>query len=180
MSLYSNQLSKLGWDFRRPSVVIWDLDGTLRDGKHRLHLLPKKEDAHRCDAWDEFNMAAVNDSPILDNIELLKATTRRFRVIILTGAGEVSRTITERWLWENGVPYDCLIMRARDDHRVDTAFKQEVLNLITGKLVGGRIVACFDDAEHIVKHIRCMGITCHQVTHYDNPTLDKQEGNGHE
>ncbi len=35
-------------------IVIVDLDGTLSDGMHRLHLLPTK-DLHLTESWSEFN-----------------------------------------------------------------------------------------------------------------------------
>ncbi len=49
--------------------VIVDFDGTLSDGKHRLHLLPTK-DLHLTESWSEFNSASkhtrqsVTQSPL--------------------------------------------------------------------------------------------------------------------
>lgn len=37
-------------------IVIFDLDGTLADGTHRLHLLPK-DNYNETWAWKPFNMA---------------------------------------------------------------------------------------------------------------------------
>ncbi|ALP47745.1 putative kinase phosphatase [Aeromonas phage Ahp1] len=165
-------------------IAIWDLDGTLSCGLHRLHLLPAKDKANRCEAWDEFNMAAINDAPILHNIELYKTMRRDgWTCIILTGRGGIARAITVAWLLKHGIllerPDRELIMRAADDHRVDTVFKEEVVKMIRHRM-NHEVIMAFDDAEHIVKHFRQMGVPCLQVTHYDNPSLDKQAGNGEE
>ena len=63
-------------------IVIFDLDGTLSDGRHRLHLLPKK-DMHLPRSWDEFNKAAIDDTPIKDNTELLDSLDSLYEIIIL-------------------------------------------------------------------------------------------------
>lgn len=150
-------------------TYVFDLDGTLSDGRHRLHLLPKKEDAHRTEAWDAFNLAADKDSPFLDNIELLRTLfDAGKRIIILTGRCDVAEKLTEDWLWRFGVTHHKLIMRPASDHRKDIAFKEEKL-----KEIGlHRIIACFDDLEHVAEHIRSLGVTCHLVTKYQDARVD--------
>lgn len=146
-------------------TYVFDLDGTLSDGRHRLHLLPSKDIANRTDSWDAFNLAADGDMPILDNIRLMNELYQfGKRIIILTGRSDVAKHLTIKWLWEHGCNYNDIIMRPASDHRRDIEFKEEKL-----KEVGlERIVACFDDLEHVAKHIRKLGVTCHLVTHYDN------------
>ncbi|UOW66385.1 polynucleotide 5' kinase [Aeromonas phage vB_AspA_Tola] len=162
----------MNYDKRRPDIVVFDLDGTLGCGKHRLHLLPSKEDAHVTQSWDKFNLAADADAAIFDNIKLCNALSRKFRIVILTGRCDVAKVLTKQWLYDNGVYYDKLIMRSQDDHRMDIEFKEEQL-LEIAKL--GDIICCFDDLEHVVKHIRSMGITAHLVTHYDVPRVDTEK-----
>lgn len=146
-------------------TIIWDLDGTLACGKHRLHLLPKPEDANVTSGWLRFNMASGADAPIKDNIQLMHSLfCCRYKTIILTGRSDDALEITEHWLERHGVPYDRLIMRPKGDHRKDIEFKEEKLR----EIGLDRILCCFDDLEHVVKHIRSLGVTCHQVTHYDN------------
>lgn len=146
-------------------TYVWDLDGTLACGKHRLHLLPSKDTANRTEAWDAFNMASGGDAPILDNIRLMNELYQfGKRIIILSGRCDVAKVITEKWLWEHGCNFNQLIMRPAADHRRDIEFKEEVLRDIGLD----RIVACFDDLEHVAKHIRSLGVTCHLVTHYDD------------
>jgi len=159
---------------RLPEVV-FDLDGTLSDGKHRLHLLPKKEDAGRTEAWDEFNMAAGADAPIIDNIRLLHLMQMTgHKVVILTGRCSVASTITRDWLAQYNIPYYALIMRPEGDQRKDVDFKEEKLK----ELGLDNILCCFDDLEHVAKHIRSLGVTCHLVTHYDTPKLHETQVQG--
>lgn len=153
-------------------TYVWDLDGTLACGKHRLHLLPSKDTAHRTEAWDAFNMASGDDAPILDNIRLMNGLYQFGKhIIILSGRCDVAKAITEKWLWEHGCNFNQLIMRPAADHRRDIEFKEEKLREIGLE----RIVACFDDLEHVAKHIRSLGVTCHLVTHYDNECVSTSQ-----
>lgn len=150
------------------SIVILDLDGTLADGRHRLHLLPTK-DQHLTKSWVEFNLAAGDDAPFEDNINLGRALYRAgFKCIILTGRSAIARDITIKWLAEHGVLYDDLIMRGADDDRKDTVIKEEYLRSIGLE----NILCCFDDLPQVAYHLRSIGLTCHLVTHYDEVRTD--------
>lgn len=150
-------------------VIIVDYDGTLSDGRHRLHLLPKAEDAHQTYAWDKFNLAAGEDTPFLDTIELVRTLYAAGKtIIILTGRCDIAKELSEKWLWEHGVPYHQLIMRPAECHDKDTVFKERELRAIGLD----RIQLALDDLEHICKFMRGLGITCYQVTHYDEKRVD--------
>ena len=160
---------------RYEGLYIWDLDGTLSDGRHRLHLLPAPEYAHITQSWDEFNMASIADLPLTDNIRLCNQLYKDgYQILILTGRSAVSREVTEKWLKLHNVSYDALLMRDIEDHRKDTEFKGQILNELLVQYPG-RINAAFDDLEHVCKFIRGLGITCYQVAHYDTPKLHEQE-----
>ena len=76
-------------------AVIFDLDGTLADGAHRLHLLPSV-DLRLTDSWNEFNRASKDDSPIHSTIEVCNIMVQAgLRVIILTGRSDIVRAETE-------------------------------------------------------------------------------------
>lgn len=151
-------------------TVIFDLDGTLADGRHRLHALPKV-DPHLPRSWDEFNKLAVYDNPIQDNIDICNSLELSYEVVILTGRNEMVREDTVKWLDKNGVCYNQLIMRGLDDDRKDIHTKEEVV-----KRIGVENILCaFDDLPHVVKHFRSLGITTHQVTeHEDEGRVDLQ------
>lgn len=151
-------------------VVIVDLDGTLADGRHRLHLLPTK-DLHLTESWSEFNKAAVGDAPIKSTIAVINGLwVSGFAVVILTGRSDEVFYDTCKWLNENGVKFDEIIMRRHTDNRKDTIIKEEVLRAIGLD----NIVCAFDDSANVVKHFRNLGITTYQVTEYDKPTADTQ------
>lgn len=154
------------------ATVVFDLDGTLACGKHRLHLLPHKDSAQVTQSWNEFNLAAGADEPIQDNIDLCNNLCNNMcephNIVILTGRCAIARQITVQWLALNGVCYDTLIMRPEDDHRPDTEFKEEELR----KIGLENILCAFDDLEHVAKHMRSLGVTCHLVTHYDEKRVD--------
>lgn len=159
----------------RPGLYIWDLEGTLSDGRHRLNLLPKTEEAHVTTAWEAFNLASGADLPLSDNISLCNQLYRDgYRILILTGRSDVSKEITLKWLKMHNVQYHEIIMRSNDDHRKDIEFKGQILDVLLNQYPF-RIMGAFDDLEHVCKFIRGMGITCYQVAHYDTPKLHEQE-----
>lgn len=157
------------------NICIFDLDGTLSNGNHRLHLLPKKY-LHLTESWTAFNMAAGGDAPITDTIRVMKAMRAAgFIVIILTGRSDEAREITEKWLVQNGAShYDLLIMRSASDNRKDTVIKEEVLR----KIGIERIVAAWDDSPTVIAHFRSLGITTYQVCDYGENLHDHLKSHG--
>lgn len=151
--------------YARKGIVIVDLDGTLSDGTHRLHLLPTK-DLHLTESWSEFNGAAIGDSPIQNTIDVVNALWQSgMGVIILTGRSDEVETDTMIWLDRYKVKYDYMIMRRASDNRKDTVIKEEALRAIGLD----NIVCAFDDSPNVIKHFRSLGITTYQVTEYDKP-----------
>lgn len=145
------------------SIIVFDLDNTLRDGSHRSHLVPT-ENLDRTESWDAFNLACGDDTPIADNIALLTDLAATYSIIILSSCCEVARDITTDWLREHHVWCDTLIMRRADDHRTMMEFKEAELREIGLE----HILCCFDDDPKVVRHIRSLGLTCHEVRHYDS------------
>lgn len=146
-------------------IAIVDLDGTLSDGTHRLHLLPTK-DLHLTESWSAFNGAAIGDKPIQNTIDVVNMLWKAgMGVIILTGRSDEVETDTLIWLDRYKVKFDHLIMRRAEDNRKDTVIKEEVL-----RAIGLEHIKCaFDDSANVVKHFRSLGITTYQVTEYDKP-----------
>lgn len=157
------------------NICIFDLDGTLSNGNHRLHLLPKK-DLHLTESWTAFNMEAGGDAPITDTIRVMEAMRAAgFIVIILTGRSDETREITEKWLVQNGAShYDLLIMRSASDNRKDTVIKEEILR----KIGIERIVAAWDDSPTVIAHFRSLGITTYQVCDYGENLHDHLKSHG--
>lgn len=148
--------------------VIVDFDGTLSDGKHRLHLLPTK-DLHLTESWSEFNSASKHDAPISDTIAVVNAMyDAGYAVIILTGRSDEVMSESIYWLQKYGVNFDFIVMRRASDNRKDTIIKEEVLRAIGLE----NIVACWDDSPTVIKHLRGLGLTVYQVIDYGEQLHD--------
>lgn len=146
--------------------VIVDIDSTIADISHRLHMLPKltKEDGSyepsgRC--WDEFHAAAVDDKPIAEIIELVELIAAAYPIILCTGRGEETREKTIAWLNKHGVFFDDLYMRPYGDFRKDTVVKGEMLANLRAD--GYDPIMAFDDRTAVVKMFREAGVRCLQV-----------------
>ena len=88
--------------------VIFDLDDTLTDTRHRAHLIPD---------WPRFYKQCIHDPPLWDTLKLLDLLmTQGHRVEVWTGRCESVRDHTEEWFqrYIQKVPY--LRMRP-DDYR---------------------------------------------------------------
>nr|DAI80114.1 MAG TPA: hypothetical protein [Caudoviricetes sp.] len=146
-------------------VVVCDLDGTLSNGEHRLHLLPTK-DFHLTESWSEFNRTAIHDAPIQDTIDIINGLwVSGFGVVILTGRSDEVEQETYFWLDKHRVKFDYLIMRRASDNRKDTIIKEEAL-----RAIGLEYIKCaFDDSINVIRHFRSLGITTYQVTEYAQP-----------
>lgn len=158
------------------NIIIMDLDGTLADGRHRLHLLPKA-DMHLTESWLEFNQASVDDEPITNTIEIMNALRRAgYFIIILTGRSNHVEVDTREWLRRNRCSYDVLWMRDKNDNRKDTVIKEEFLRNTVGL---DRIVACYDDSPNVISHLRGMGLTVYAVTDYGDNAHKRTDLHSH-
>lgn len=143
-------------------VYVFDYDGTLSDGTHRLHKLPTK-DLHLTESWSEFNRLSEYDEPIESTIQVMNSLydSGAF-VIILTGRSDEVCEISTQWLYGAGAKYNVMVMRQASDNRKDTVIKEEFLRYIGLH----RITAAFDDSPNVIAHFRSLGITTYQVCDY--------------
>jgi phosphoglycolate phosphatase-like HAD superfamily hydrolase len=124
---------------RRP-VAVFDLDGTLADTRHRLHLV---ESAPK--DWAAFFRAADQDPPLAEGVALALEWAERCDLAYVTGRPERCRRATWGWLADQGLPRGTLWMRAARDFRPARTAKPELLR----ELAREREVAVVvdDDAE---------------------------------
>ena len=156
------------------NIVIFDLDGTIADGRHRLHLLPTK-DLHLTESWSEFNRASVDDGVFDGTLKVMNACyDANMIVIILTGRSDEVREETKQWLQDVGAKYDVLEMRKHTDNRKDTIIKEEYLRAIGLD----RIAACWDDSPNVINHFRAMGLQVYQVCDYGNQSREDLKSHG--
>jgi hypothetical protein len=146
---------------------IFDLDGTMRNIDHRLHLINGSNREGFKPDWDAFYRASPHDAPIAPICHLAHALMLREFVVFLTGTDDMVRDLTEAWLNRNVASPALLMqrsklyMRRHGDHRQDHEVKLEMLTLI--KADGFDPIMAFEDRDAVVAMWRAQGITCAQV-----------------
>lgn len=138
-------------------VVIFDIDGTLADIRHRRVFLNSV-----VPDWKSFNSTMGDDVPNKPIVELYKVLweTQKYEIILVSGRGEEYRDITERWLVWNEIPFHALMMRASGDYRPDVKVKKDILQQI--RAVYGEVLFAVDDRQQVVDMWRENGVTCLQ------------------
>ena len=138
-------------------IIIFDIDGTLANCEHRQHHVRQKPKR-----WDLFNKYIPLDTPHDDIIWLAKLMYDTGNtVIICSGRGAESKTVTVDWLDKHGVKFHGLYMRKEKDSRRDDIIKMELLAEIRKDY--GEPFMVFDDRQQVVDAWRANGIRCNQV-----------------
>lgn len=157
------------WSARIPNWVIFDLDGTLADLSHRLHMI---RDPHSSvikydygqepftPDWDSFNMACESDeiiTPIKNLLTVMRQANRN--IAIFTGRSETAQRKTISWLARHNIEYEVLEMRKSKDHRSDTVVKREMFDK---HFTPEDIFFVIEDRDKMVEMWRDLGLTCLQ------------------
>lgn len=146
----------------KPKVVIFDLDATLFDGGHRVHLIP--EDPSKDYNWDAFNKECVNDKTIPWTMsiffglrdQLLEGTAPFTDIYFMTSRSNQCEEETLEALHKAGLGGFPLIMRERGDHNISVDTKSAMLDELEAS--GVEIVMAFDDEPEIVEMMNKRGI----------------------
>jgi len=142
--------------------IIFDVDGTLLDITHRIHLIRPSEGGKK--DWEAFRAAARDDKIIWPIMHTLRALRHHgHSILVVTGRMEkerplLLRTIGDQMYWDPDIP---IYMRKNDDVRPDHVVKLEILHEI--RLSGYKPVLTFDDRNQVVNMWRAQGIVCAQV-----------------
>ena len=144
-------------------AAIFDIDGTLADVTHRLHLIDHSNypaDLHTRKDWVEFKRRAADDPPVPNIVELARTLhTAGYAIVCCTGRDDGMHSMTCAWLKQWGIPYDDLYMRAYDDRRDDTVVKRDLLDKIRLKYQPWIVI---EDRVRVVAMWREAGLTCLQ------------------
>jgi len=108
------------------SIVVIDLDGTVADARHRLHLISTPAGTTH-EHWVRFFAAAADDPPLPDGVRTAQRLAESHDVVWLTGRPERIRTLTERWLADHHLPAGRLLMMPEGDRRPARTFKLDQL-----------------------------------------------------
>lgn len=147
-------------------MYIFDIDGTLSDPAHRLHLIlnhtGKKIHAPH---WNTFLDAAKNDPPIVPMVKLIKELYKGNHIVLSTGRREDQRKMTEKWLQQQDINFDLLIMRPIGDYRSDTIVKPEQLlkHLCQEAHPIPEVITIFEDRKRVTATWRFLGYHVCQV-----------------
>lgn len=130
-------------------AIIVDIDGTV---------------AHMNDKRGPFDWLKVDsDDPDYNVLAIVRALSKQYKVIFLSGRDSAARLKTEAWLdVYYGLPYEKLLMRRSNDFRKDSIIKREIYDTyIKGFYY---IEAVFDDRDQVVFMWREeLGLKCMQV-----------------
>lgn len=150
---------------QKQQCVIFDLDGTLADCRHRLHHIKNGNKN-----WAAFFNEMGKDTAIgyvvklLDLIHLAddsESDDYNLSIILCSGRPDSHRAQTEKWLHEMVIYHDLLLMRKTGDFRPDTAVKFEMLKKL--REAGYDVLFAVDDRPDIVKMWRENGVPCFAV-----------------
>lgn len=149
-------------------VVVFDIDGTLADGKHRIHHItrPSGAGAEWRKDWDAYFSLLGADTLIRPVAEIAWALARAgIHIIYCTGRPGEHIPATQDWLRRHNLPLGDIHHRAAGDRRDDDVVKLELLKEIEAR--GYRILMVFDDRNRVVLAARGAGYTVAQVAEGD-------------
>lgn len=156
-------------------IVIFDLDGTLADDRHRsYHLHPQHSADCRapnygsdgiCECgskrdWTSYFAGASDDTPKSAVIQICRDLARWNKIYILSGRSDTTKDVTAAWLRKHEIPYNRLMLRGAEDRTDDHILK---LKWVEELKIGHRVIAIFEDRQRVVDAWRAAGYTCFQV-----------------
>lgn len=177
-------LDGLSWGghFKYKGILICDVDGCIRSGKHRVGLLPTSEDIELAGdkpniAFTKFNEMCHLDEPIHPVINLVRMFREQdYFIIILTSCthSDHTRTTLMSQLLQWDIPHDAVVMRGRDNHRWPTSFKEMFLHDAGIVDYNGSVVA-LDDCNSNCNVFRKHGILSLQTADYSRFNIGDKE-----
>ncbi len=110
-------------------AVLWDLDSTLCDTRHRQHMVAQVREKQA--TWLEYSMACADDEPIEGAVALVRFLyelgVRQFGV---SGRNASALNVTLDWLNRHQVPLDDVFLRPDDDYTTNGLFKVRVIEYL--------------------------------------------------
>lgn len=139
------------------SIILFDLDNTLCDMDHRLHLVrgPNPD-------WDAFEAQCVHDTLIVPTAETLIAYQNiGHRIWLWTGRSDGVKKQTENWLHTYAIPYHQLLMRPYGWQGPTELLKKRWAQ--DDPVPFDQILCCYDDDPDVVAVLRSIHLHVFQV-----------------
>lgn len=134
------------------NIVIFDIDGTLANGEHRVHYVREKPKN-----WFKYNSLMHLDT-VNEHVVHMYHTLQYagYILYIVSGREDQFRDVTLEWLEKNEIRhYRALYMRKAGDYRSDDIVKEELLLTHFDK---DRILCVFDDRPRVIRMWRKNGL----------------------
>jgi hypothetical protein len=139
----------------RPAVVISDIDGSLANIDHRVHLAQAGD-------WESFHYFAKDDKVCEGARSMLTLFAKYgYEIVIITGRPLKWKGETELWLRLHGIPYDELHMRPSTSYDPDDVLKQQIWQ---ANLTDREIIFAIEDRDKTVEMWRDLGIDVWQIS----------------
>ncbi|MBP7929397.1 MAG: hypothetical protein KAZ88_09665 [Acidimicrobiia bacterium] len=137
-------------------LAVFDLDGVIADAAARQGYIARREPD-----WEGFFLACGTDTVVPGATALLASIDPALTLVLLTARPVTVRPQTERWLADNHIRHDVLLMRPYGDYTASTDFKRNA----TAELLreGYEIVLSVEDDPRNVEMFRSLGIPCYYV-----------------
>jgi len=146
-----NPLEKLQKDFDKPRAVLCDIDGCLaiKTGDRSYYDMSRVGE----DSVNPF-VGCIIDA--LREYGLEEGGKKYPYIILISGRGEEAREATEKWLAQNCIEYDSLIMRDFEDNRSDEIVKKELFQKQIEPYYA--ILGVIDDRPKVCRMRRSLGL----------------------
>jgi len=137
----------------RELAVIFDLDGTLRDDRHRIHYIEEGD-------WESYFDAQLQDPLITETLlALTMCEVFGYKILIVTGS--TREELIKEWLEKYNINYDLLCFRSPGDQTPNTLLKEQYYwEEIIHKY---KTVMVFEDQDTVVKMWQDLGKHVFQV-----------------
>lgn len=126
----------------KKTAVIYDLDSTLADTRHRWHLAPAEGNTY---TWMDYAGACGKDPVIRGTAERMKMDWQQHEVHIASGRSGESYPQTVSWLESNALRpwYDYLTLRGIGDDRANSQIKIDRILYVESQ--GIQVVMVYED-----------------------------------
>lgn len=131
----------------KPPCIIFDIDNTLAHKGNRSAF-----------DWKKVIEDSIDKAVAHTYLDLAEAESTH--LIICTGRDGICLEETCKWLEDNGILYNDILIRGEGDMRPDYVVKEEMWRDITQEF---HIVAMFDDRNQVVRRARALGLKVFQV-----------------